>query len=234
MQASRGFESHPIRKNKKPSFFIEFIKDGFDQERGEKGNTMRLLHGLQYVVNGVYRLFFSFFLLWIFGFIGFCVAVNYFFPVPSLEKITDGIAVFTGSKGRIGEALNVFRKQHQIPLLLISGINSDMGVPFEKQDHLEKITLDYAKNTRENIKFTQKWANRYHIHTIRLITSDYHLPRCLLETLRSHEHLEWLFHPVKSEKTLRKRLYHLFREYNKFIITILMFPFYQSHDSSFY
>lgn len=129
--------------------------------------------------------------------------------VPLLEK-THGIVVFTGERGRVAEALRLYQKGWA-PLLHISGGKPPLSFP--------TITFDDAATTAENVIFTAFWIRKNRLTSVRLITSDYHMPRCLLYAQRA-----WpttiVPHPLHLSLGSRFRLFRIFREYNKWLWTL--------------
>ena len=152
---------------------------------------------------------------------------------PQEVTTTDGIAIFTGGKTRLKVALDLFQHQKS-NYLLISGVNPDSTLPhivkaLPQHDH---ITLDYhALDTHGNAEQTARWASQHQIKTLRLITSNYHMPRSLLE-LRSHlPAVEIIPHPVVGKRFLNPKwwldpatLILVIEEYNKFLFALVRRP----------
>ena len=108
-------------------------------------------------------------------------------------KISPNMVVLTGGSNRIKQTLNLFLFNHnENHNLLISGA----GTGFSK-----KTLLKLIKNTPENLKIlnccitvenqstdtysnaieSYKWIKKNNFKSITLITSDYHMPRALME-----------------------------------------------------
>lgn len=96
---------------------------------------------------------------------------------------TEGIVVFTGGNTRLKVALTLF-EQKKAEYLLISGVNPRSTFPemVAKMPFRSQMTLGYdALDTLGNAEETAEWVHDHHIHTLRLITSNYHMPRSLFE-----------------------------------------------------
>lgn len=150
---------------------------------------------------------------WIWGAIGFGIYVEHL-NTPDLSEVTDAIVVFTGEEGRILKAYEIFRAQAEKPLLLVS------GALFDKVNLIKspRVYGDYAKNTEDNARIADRWIRDHGIRSVRLITSDYHMPRSLNHAKRWTARI--LPHPLHLSSPLR--LCYLFKEYNKFLIAFCM------------
>lgn len=152
---------------------------------------------------------------------------------------TDGIAVFTGGKTRLGVALDLFKKK-KAQYLLISGVNPDSTFPqtIEKIKNNTHITLGYnALDTYGNAEETAEWARQHHIKTLRLITSNYHMPRSLFELRYLLPTVKIISHPVVGKSFLKpkwwldpKALSLVIQEYNKFLFALIRHPLQDFQD----
>ncbi|MCM2344658.1 MAG: YdcF family protein [Alphaproteobacteria bacterium] len=150
------------------------------------------------------------------------------------EQPTDAIIVLTGGAQRVNQGLDLLA-QGQAKKLFISGVNGHVTLneildlwqrPIIKQDIDDCcIILDHkAKNTIQNARETKLWAEQQGIKTIRLVTSDYHMPRARLEFHATMPDVEILPWPVKSSsnQTEQVKFWQVcFGEYNKSIITLI-------------
>lgn len=150
------------------------------------------------------------------------------------EQPTDAIIVLTGGAQRVNQGLDLLA-QGQAKTLFISGVGGHVTLseildlwqrPIIKQDIDDCcIILDHkAKNTIQNARETKIWAQQQGIKTIRLVTSDYHMPRARLEFHASMPDVEILPWPVKSSinKADQMKFFQVcFGEYNKSIITLI-------------
>ncbi|MFF8798660.1 MULTISPECIES: YdcF family protein [unclassified Methylobacterium] len=106
---------------------------------------------------------------------------------PSLEG-ADGIVAMTGGSQRIGDAIDLLAGGHG-KRLLISGVNErttrdEIARLNPAQEHWIAccVDLDYrARNTIGNAIETRRWMRRHRFGTIAVVTSNYHMPRTLVE-----------------------------------------------------
>ncbi len=146
---------------------------------------------------------------------------------------TDGIVIFTGGETRLQVALSLFQ-QKKGKYLLISGVNPASSFPktVEKMPFKSQVTLGYeALDTLGNAEETAAWVRANHIQTLRLITSNYHIPRSLFELRRLLPKVEILSHPVVGKSFLKPKwwihpatLSLVIQEYNKFLFSLLRRP----------
>lgn len=169
--------------------------------------------------------------LWIAGLILFTHTI----PIGPLDTIrtTDGIAIFTGGKTRLKVALDLFQ-QNKGQYLLISGVNpeSNLAQTVDLMADKSRITLGYkALDTLGNAEETAAWVSAHHIKTLRLITSNYHMPRSLFELSYRIPAVEIIPHPVVGKSFLKPKwwlefstLYLVVQEYNKFLFALIRRP----------
>ncbi len=130
--------------------------------------------------------------------------------VPSSLDGVDGIVVLTGGAERIDRALDLLERGEG-ERLLISGVNPGTGIA-----SLSRVTgadaslfeccvdLDYAAlDTIGNAEMTARWAREHDIGRIALVTSDYHIPRSLIELGGVPDAPEIVPYPVSLEKLWR-------------------------------
>jgi len=166
---------------------------------------------------------------------GFCYFVS---RVPSHKDQstkTDAIIVLTGGKGRVGEAVGLFSKD-MASKLLITGVGKKTTIEeiiLMSQDLTlkvvgpvkDKITLGrYATNTKENAQEASLWMSLNDFKTLRLVTSNYHMQRSLLEFKSAMPDVEIIAHPVRSKKwwNLPATIPLLMSEYHKYIIVSII------------
>lgn len=143
---------------------------------------------------------------------------------------TDGIVIFTGGKTRLNVALELFQ-QKKASYLLISGVNPESTLPQTVNQMADKsqITLGYnALNTLGNAEETAAWVGTHHIKTLRLITSNYHMPRSLFELRYLLPTIKIIPHPVVGKSFLKSKwwldpptLHLVIQEYNKFLFALI-------------
>jgi uncharacterized SAM-binding protein YcdF (DUF218 family) len=117
--------------------------------------------------------------------------------------ITDAVVVLTGGAGRIDRGVELLAT-NKAREMLISGV----GIDVRLQDLISETDLSpdiqqccvtlgrAARDTRENAIEAAGWAASRNISSIRLVTSDFHMPRSLLEFKRRLPHTQILAEPV--------------------------------------
>lgn len=138
------------------------------------------------------------------GFIRFSTLVAGYddLPMPAGE----GIAVLTGGNARIVTGLHLLEKR-RAKHMLISGVNpqtSEHTIAKMFSEHSSYISccveLDHvAKNTVQNAEEIAKWAGRKNFKQIIVVTSNYHMPRALLEVSRALPGIALLPHVVRQQ-----------------------------------
>ena len=167
-------------------------------------------------------------IMWVIGLVLFARFIP-FSSEPSFIH-TDGMVIFTGGKTRVQTALSLFH-QKKSKYLLISGANPDSPlrdiVGADSND--PNITLGYeATDTLGNAEETAAWVKVNHINTLRLITSNYHMPRSLFELRHLLPEVYIIPEPVITDSFSdaawwRKRvtLTLVIYEYNKFLFSAI-------------
>ena len=127
-------------------------------------------------------------IIWALSFAWFAL----FLPQPAGPEKTDGIIVFTGTSERILRGLDLL-KAGQAPLLLVSGVDREVkprefAAHFSIDPQLMRccITLGFdARDTRSNAKESGAWIAAHHLHSVRLVTNDWHMRRAAAELDRA-------------------------------------------------
>lgn len=170
--------------------------------------------------------------LWALGLASFFITVVAMGPVQATLK-TDGVVVLTGGAERVKTGLELLQ-QGQTRELLISGVHhaADLKDLLLKAHMVEGdfpccITLGFqASDTVGNANETATWAKDHHIHTLRLVTANYHMPRALIEMKRSLPSVRLVAHPVRPAgfSPWSKRGWILtVSEYHKTLLALLRF-----------
>ncbi|GIL01485.1 MAG: hypothetical protein BroJett030_13840 [Alphaproteobacteria bacterium] len=118
----------------------------------------------------------------------------------------DGIVVLTGGKARIETALDLLDrgKGRRLlisgvhPLTSAAAIRSVVGGSADLFDccvDIDHVALDTYGNAAE----AGKWAERHGFASLIVVTSDYHMPRSLMEMRRSNPDLRLLPHLVSPQ-----------------------------------
>lgn len=130
---------------------------------------------------------------WLPGFLWFYQLIPSEADFPDSEVRTDAIVVLTGGMGRIEQGVELL-KADRAKMLLISGVDKDVkpaeivaeyGIDTAHPvlaDGISRMVLDYSpRDTVGNARETAKWMDRNNLHSLRLVTSSYHMPRSLME-----------------------------------------------------
>lgn len=166
------------------------------------------------------------------GFLAFVAALERSERVP--EGRADGIVALTGGAQRIGDAIDLLSNGYG-RRLLITGVNARTS-----RDEIARLNptqahwiaccvdLDYrARNTIGNAIETRRWMRQHRFSTVAVVTSNYHMPRTLIEldhALRDGDRI--VPHPVVAEGFDAGAWWHspgatrlLAAEYVKFLIS---------------
>lgn len=133
--------------------------------------------------------------LWLGGLVWFVGQIPRETPQP--DGATDAIVVLTGGSGRLEAGLDLM-DQGWARILFVSGVYERLDVrllldAFQRQlpEIACCIELGYAaNNTRGNAIESSAWAAAAEIRTLRLVTSNYHMPRALFEFRRIRSEFE--------------------------------------------
>ena len=172
------------------------------------------------------------FILWLGGFCLFAYKINHLSTDTS--KNTDAIIVLTGGRNRIHEASKLFN-ENKAKHLFISGVAKNITLDDiqNKQNikikNIQNVEIGYnADNTVENADETTAWIKNNDIKSIRLVTSNYHIYRSLIEFRKNIKDTEILPHPVYSEYIEKKwwtswqTFSLIFKEYNKLLCAYII------------
>lgn len=120
---------------------------------------------------------------------------------------TDAIVVVTGGAQRIGDAVSLLNADRG-RRLLISGVNERTGReelaklnPTAREALSCCVDLDYrARNTIGNAIETRRWVRRHDFRSLLVVTSNYHMPRTLLELSHAMPSVRFVPHPVVTDQ----------------------------------
>jgi uncharacterized SAM-binding protein YcdF (DUF218 family) len=120
------------------------------------------------------------------GFVGFLSKLRYAESAP--ERPADGIVVLTGGSSRVSDAMDLLAAGYG-KRLLISGVHptiaaSDISRSLQESQALFRCCVDLdhsAVNTRSNAAETRRWAHERGFKSLIVVTSNYHMPRAILE-----------------------------------------------------
>lgn len=157
-------------------------------------------------------------LLYVLGYAAFVVLL----PRPAGNERTDGIVVLTGGAGRLERGLDML-EQGRARRLLVSGVDRtvrpvDLELRSGASARLFACCVDLGResvDTRSNGSETARWAKEQNYRSIRLVTTDWHMPRARFELVRElGPSVTVLSDPVESNASFRA----LFTEYNKYLL----------------
>jgi uncharacterized SAM-binding protein YcdF (DUF218 family) len=126
-------------------------------------------------------------LAWAGGFIIFVVGQGR----PADLRPTDAIVVLTGGPGRLARGLELL-KAGRARRMFISGVDRavrpvELARASDAPDRLFACCIDLGRqavDTRSNAVEVAQWVARHRYQSIRLITTDWHMPRARLELAR--------------------------------------------------
>lgn len=166
-------------------------------------------------------------LIWAVGFALFVASIYFAKPQQPNTK-TDAIIVLTGGEKRIETGLSLFA-DNMAPDLFITGVYPSV----KKKDIVKQwtgekplpvccITLGHAATTTvQNAHEAQEWAEEHNIKSIRLVTSDFHINRAMIEFRNEMPDMDIIPHPFKQENATPDKLWFWIislSEYNKTLI----------------
>ncbi|WP_298378053.1 YdcF family protein [uncultured Bradyrhizobium sp.] len=120
------------------------------------------------------------------GFIGFLSQLRGVETDPPHNA--DGIVVLTGGSSRVSDAMELLAAGYG-KRLLISGVHptndaSDISRSVPDSQGLMRCCVDLdrsAVNTRSNAAETRRWAHERGFKSLIVVTSNYHMPRAIVE-----------------------------------------------------
>ena len=156
-------------------------------------------------------------LLYVLGYALFAVLL----PRPAGDRQTDAIVVLTGGPNRIERGLDLLERE-RAKRMLVSGVARTVrpGELAAQYGHerLFECCVDLGResvDTRSNAEEVARWAKRRNVASLRLVTTDWHMPRARFELdRRLPDEVEIVADAVES----RPRFRQLFTEYNKYLL----------------
>lgn len=119
----------------------------------------------------------------------------------------DGIVVLTGGSSRISDAMDLLADGYG-KRLLISGVHPANGAndilrSLPDNHSLLSCCVDLdrsAVNTRSNATETRRWVAERGFRSLIVVTSNYHMPRAMLELSHAMPDIDLIFYPVIGDK----------------------------------
>jgi uncharacterized SAM-binding protein YcdF (DUF218 family) len=139
------------------------------------------------------------------GFVGFLSQLRGAETKPSGNA--DGIVVLTGGSSRVSDAIELLASGYG-KRLLISGVHptngvSDISRSLPESQPLLKCCVDLdrsAVNTRSNASETRRWVDERGFHSLIVVTSNYHMPRAIVELSHAMPDITLIPFAVVGEK----------------------------------
>ena len=171
-------------------------------------------------------------LVWFLGLLIFAARIQHERP-PAGVPAADGVVALTGaSNARISEAIELLA-QGRARQVLVSGVNPSvtreqlrqaLRVPHAEYDCC--VQLGYqAEDTIGNAREIADWARRNEFHSLIVVTSDYHMPRSLMEIRGALPGVKLIPYPVVTPSLDAQRWWRsatgarrMALEYCKFLI----------------
>jgi uncharacterized SAM-binding protein YcdF (DUF218 family) len=164
------------------------------------------------------RAFAAILLLYVLGYASFAVLL----PRPADDRPTDAIVVLTGGAKRIERGLDLMERR-LARRMLVSGVArtvrpEELAAQYQADEALFRCCIDLGResvDTRSNAEEVSRWMERHKFRTMRLVTTDWHMPRARFElSRRLGDGVEVLGDSVESNPSFGQ----LFTEYNKFLL----------------
>jgi uncharacterized SAM-binding protein YcdF (DUF218 family) len=139
------------------------------------------------------------------GFVGFLAQLRGAETKPASRA--DGIVVLTGGSSRVSDAMELLADGYG-KRLLISGVhptNGAIDISRSLSDNQSLlgccVDLDYsAVNTRSNAAETRRWARERGFKSLVVVTSNYHMPRAIVELSHAMPDIKLIPFAVVADK----------------------------------
>jgi uncharacterized SAM-binding protein YcdF (DUF218 family) len=156
-------------------------------------------------------------LMYVLGYALFAVTL----PEAGDDRQTDAIVVLTGGAKRLERGIDLLERG-RAQRMLISGVArsvrpSELAQRYKAEQALFDCCIDLGReavDTRSNAEETADWIKRHKFKSVRLVTTDWHMPRARLELGRKTEELSVFGDAIQSSPSFRT----LFLEYNKYVL----------------
>jgi uncharacterized SAM-binding protein YcdF (DUF218 family) len=139
------------------------------------------------------------------GFVGFLSQLRAIETQPAQRA--DGIVVLTGGSSRVSDAMELLAAGYG-KRLLISGVRrtndaSDISRSLPDSQSLMSCCVDLdrsAVNTRSNAAETRRWARERGFKSLIVVTSNYHMPRAIVELSHAMPDISLIPYAVVGDK----------------------------------
>ena len=171
---------------------------------------------------------------------------NFKEKILSLQKhsvtLNSNIVILTGGSNRIKDGLKIINNVDIFTKANLKILISGTGKGFTKKSLKEMLTLNInlklleccielesiSKDTYSNASETYKWVKMNNINKFILITSNYHMPRAILEFKNKMPNLEIFIYPITPKNhnitnwlNSSETFSLIFIEYSKLLIASL-------------
>jgi uncharacterized SAM-binding protein YcdF (DUF218 family) len=141
----------------------------------------------------------------LFGFIGFLSQLRNSETRP--ERKADGIVVLTGGASRVSDAMELLAAGYG-KRLLISGVHpastaNDISRSVQESQALFRCCVDLdrsAISTRGNASETRRWVHERGFKSLIVVTSNYHMPRAIVEMSHAMPDIALIPYAVVGER----------------------------------
>ena len=143
-------------------------------------------------------------------------------PRPAGDGATDAIVVLTGGAKRIERGLDLMERK-LAKRMLVSGVArtvrpEELAAQYRSDESLFRCCIDLGResvDTRSNAEEVARWMERHRFRTMRLVTTDWHMPRARFElSRRLGDDIVVTGDSVESNPSFGQ----LFTEYNKYLL----------------
>lgn len=157
-------------------------------------------------------------LVYVLGYALFAVLL----PRPADDRRTDAIVVLTGGAKRIERGLDLLERK-RAARMLVSGVDRtvrSVELAAEYQAHKDQFAccIDLGResvDTRSNAEEVSRWVARRKFRSVRLVTTDWHMPRARFEIARQlPDGVDLVGDAIESNP----QFVQLFTEYNKYLL----------------
>lgn len=173
----------------------------------------------------IYRLFLLAIVLWSAGFV-FYADQSLSMRIENPDEVTDAIVVLTGGDKRIEAGLALLA-EGRAKNLFISGVHPDvkkkeiLAMRQDRKPLSGRVILGCeARTTFDNAREIKAWLQDEKLSSFRLVTSNYHMKRALLDLSLVMPDAKIIPHPVRQpglDAKAPELWVLLFTEYHKFM-----------------